>query len=361
MAKAAPTFIFAFLFVSPVGAASSPMDPDTSMMQLTALELDVGHYVGDVGAYDASVRDFDVHADNGTAVVRAAMERTPVYSCDFVADGSDVGLDGYDICQLNNDIDVGNDLATGAAWCAAAGGYLFGNYASGVTCGGLVLAPLNGGEMYLTPWARRGGRHLLFAGNNHGNCGNDQNMYIGRQCGWSGYPNPCDCDSAPCHVACARVSEASGKGDPHLTNVLGQHFDLYLPGFHALLQVPRGAKPPEALLLVNADARRLGAACADVYFQAVVISGAWANQSGTLHFSATSDGTPRGMKWTRFGTVDLKVVPGRTLGGVEYLNVLAKHLDRTGYRVGGLLGEDDHSDESTPDPACARAASLRAA
>ena len=38
--------------------------------------------------------------------------------------------------------------------------------------------------------------------------------------------------------------------------------------------------------------------------------------------------------------------------GGGYLNVFAKHLGRAGFVVGGLLGEDDHSDVIQPDGSC---------
>merc|ERR1719343_1448385 len=36
--------------------------------------------------------------------------------------------------------------------------------------------------------------------------------------------------------------KAGATGDPHMTNILGQRFDLIHPGQHALLQIPKGAR-----------------------------------------------------------------------------------------------------------------------
>jgi len=149
----------------------------------------------------------------------------------------------------------------------------------------------------------------------------------------------------------------TGKGDPHLVNMRGQRFDLYQPGIHVLLQVPRRAKPQDSLLRVEADARRMGAACADLYFRALNITGSWSNRTGGLQYSA--DQEPDGRGWRSFGAVDLKVVRGRTLSGIAYLNVLARHLGRLACPVGGLLGEDDHTAAATAGPECSAGLDLR--
>jgi hypothetical protein len=160
-------------------------------------------------------------------------------------------------------------------------------------------------------------------------------------------PPPTDGVSAP----------VSGVGDPHLTNMYGQRFDLYRPGVHVLLQIPRWAGLEHTLLRLEADARRMGT-CSELYFQALVIFGKWTNRSDRLEFFAKSDHKPNSMKWTQFGKVGLKVVSGRTREGLDYLNVFARHIGNIGYSVGGLLGEDDHKDVSIPPKACAKQVSL---
>jgi len=134
----------------------------------------------------------------------------------------------------------------------------------------------------------------------------------------------------------------SGTGDPHLSNVRGEHFDIYQPGTIALLHLPRLAEPARTLLLVEADARRMGDVCS-VYFQAVSIAGLWTNQSRPIKFIANQHGTPEGRKWKewmRFGPIDLKIA--RRKKGVDYLNIYARNVDHSGHEVGGLLGLDDH-------------------
>jgi len=150
---------------------------------------------------------------------------------------------------------------------------------------------------------------------------------------------------------------ATATGDPHLRNVHGQRFDLMKPGRHILINIPRGERTAP-FLRVRADARRLGG-CTDMYFRQLNITGSWAEarQHGGYHYSA-SDRAATKPQWVGFGKVETKVVHGRTERGLEYLNFYVKHLGRSGYVVGGLLGEDDHTDVSIPPDECRRKMSL---
>jgi hypothetical protein len=148
----------------------------------------------------------------------------------------------------------------------------------------------------------------------------------------------------------------SGIGDPHLTNIAGEHFDIYQPGSLTLMHLPRHADSANTLLLVLADAMRMGSVCS-VYFQVVTISGLWTNQSSKIRFFASARGTPSGTpsgtdnkQWMRFGTVDLKVT--RHKKGIDYLNVHARNVGHTGYAVGGLLGSDNHAFVATRPREC---------
>jgi len=149
-------------------------------------------------------------------------------------------------------------------------------------------------------------------------------------------------------------------GDPHLTNMYGERFDLYMTGRNILLQIPRWSSSSSALLRLEADATRMGDQCADVYFQMVAISGTWTNKTDEMRFFANGDtlGLPTSMNWMRFGKIDLKVVHGKTRQGTDYLNVFAKHLARAGFPVGGLLGIDDHTAASAQPSECTRSFSL---
>merc|ERR1719436_183441 len=154
----------------------------------------------------------------------------------------------------------------------------------------------------------------------------------------------------------------AATGDPHLMNVHGERFDLMKPGKHVLINIPRGSAE-DALLRVQADARRLGGHCADMYFQEVNVTGSWAEakQAGGYHYSA-SQPDDKAPEWLGFGSwfrkVGLKVVHGRTGSGLRYLNVYVKHLGRAGFAVGGLLGEDDHKDVMIPPASCTHQASM---
>jgi len=152
-------------------------------------------------------------------------------------------------------------------------------------------------------------------------------------------------------------------GDPHLTNMYGERYDLYQTGVQVLLQIPRKnfLGPRRTLLRLEADARRIGSVCSDVYFQVVKISGHWTNQTAPLEFFASSDDKPNHMEWTRFGKVELRVVNGTTRQGTKYLNVFAKNLGNAGYAVGGLLGGDSNTEAATPDQKCTNTLSLSTA
>jgi len=160
-------------------------------------------------------------------------------------------------------------------------------------------------------------------------------------------------------VDCTQVTTAApaATGDPHLQNVHGERFDLMVSGSHLLINIPRGSE--NALLRVQADARRVGQQCTDMYFQAVNVTGTWAeaHQAGGYHYSV-SESEVVAPGWVALGNVDLKIVRGHTDSGVHYFNVYVKHLGRAGYAVGGLLGEDDHHEVSTPTDGCRNLMSL---
>jgi len=151
----------------------------------------------------------------------------------------------------------------------------------------------------------------------------------------------------------------SATGDPHLTNVYGERFDLMKPGNHVLIQIPRGQRVEKSLLHVEAVAVQLGVQCADIYFQELNMTGVWVEtkRTGGLHFHAqdVSDEAP---KWEHVGKVDVKVAHGRTQQGTPYLNFYVRHLRRAGFAVGGLLGEDDHSEVAKSSAACVRRHSI---
>ena len=167
-----------------------------------------------------------------------------------------------------------------------------------------------------------------------------------------------DFTMAYCLAAATTTPVASATGDPHLQNIHGERFDLMREGTAMLIHVPRGKPVEGALLVVKADGVRLGSQCADMYFQALNITGAWADEVQTGGFAFTAQGGRDMRSWTKVGPLELKVVRGHTKQGIDYLNFFVKHLGRAGFAVGGLLGEDDHTEAATPSEECGRSVSL---
>ncbi|CAK0816727.1 unnamed protein product, partial [Prorocentrum cordatum] len=170
--------------------------------------------------------------------------------------------------------------------------------------------------------------------------------------GWP-TPQPTFLPAAP--MAGGAAGGVAATGDPHLQNVHGERFDLMQAGKHVLINIPRGVSAEDALLRVQADARRLGGSCSDMYFQELNITGSWAEakQVGGYHYDVRQS-VRTSPQWVAIGRVELKVVHGRTESGTLYLNVFVKHLGRSGFAVGGLLGEDDHKDAMTPPASCTK-------
>jgi hypothetical protein len=156
------------------------------------------------------------------------------------------------------------------------------------------------------------------------------------------------------------ASTVAGIGDPHLVNTHGQKFDLFQPGYHTLIEVPRWARRKTSFL-VRARATRAGAGCADLYFTEINISGTWAQKytAKNLRWVAEAPKPRYRAKWITFhDTISVKVVHGHTIQNTRYLNILVKGLGKTKVPVGGLLGEDDHTAAATPSKGCRRVVTL---
>ncbi|CAK0802474.1 unnamed protein product [Prorocentrum cordatum] len=188
------------------------------------------------------------------------------------------------------------------------------------------------------------------------NCGHEEDVgVICQPAGPTSSPTP---SPTPAPTV-APTNSASATGDPHLTNVHGQKFDLMKPGKHVLINIPRGEPAENAFLRVQALAQRLGDKCGEMYFQEVNVTGSWAEatQAGGYHYSI-SQSAAKTPEWVAFGEVELKVVQGRTHAGMKYFNVYVKRLGRAGFVVGGLLGEDDHTDATQAPASCHRQVTL---
>jgi len=162
----------------------------------------------------------------------------------------------------------------------------------------------------------------------------------------------------------ATSSSAQSVGDPHLQNIHGERFDVMKPGEHVLIHIPRQERPENTLLHIQAFARTLGADCTDTYFVRINVTGKWpsALRPGGFTFKADDPDSGAESKWMSLhgmsNGLQVKVVHGQTQQGIRYLNFFIKHLDRSGFLVGGLLGEDDHEDASTLPRACERRMAL---
>jgi len=90
-------------------------------------------------------------------------------------------------------------------------------------------------------------------------------------------------------------------GDPHLTNLRGQKFDIH-DGLHRLVHYPRDAPEEEALFKVDARAVETGpeADCYTVFLQNIKLSGKWVGDDITLSTNtslATSSAGAFGMSY----------------------------------------------------------------
>jgi len=174
----------------------------------------------------------------------------------------------------------------------------------------------------------------------------------------TGTPSPVPYPSST-PIAARATGAAAATGDPHLQNMYGQRFDLMRPGKHVLIHIPRGQSVDNSLLRVEADARQMGGHCADTYFQELNITGAWVEAKRTGGFRFRAESVPQEKAaWEHFGKVELKVIHGLTQQGIRYLNFYVKNLGGAGFAVGGLLGEDDHTEAAIPSEACSRRLSL---
>jgi len=150
--------------------------------------------------------------------------------------------------------------------------------------------------------------------------------------------------------------EASETGDPHLQNIFGQRFDLMQPGRHVLLHIPRAASASATLLRVQADARHEGGQCADMYFKALNVTGAWVGTDGHTY---SADAPQKSHGWMTAGKVEFKVAWGHTLNGIQYLNFYVRHLKLVDHEIGGLLGMDDFKEAATSNAWCKDVIQLR--
>jgi len=186
---------------------------------------------------------------------------------------------------------------------------------------------------------------------------------------------------SPTSAAPTTEAPPSASGDPHLVNIRGQRFDIYKVGQVEFLRVPYLSKNEQAnftALATIQDVAGSTSRCKESrYITSFLFGGAW---FGDRHLEVSMD---RGHMNVLLGGVKMKPSPRPLLiGGMVqahmldetklqvqigaakivvfrdiqpvhfFLNVQATSLGKLGYRIGGLLGEDDNAYVSTPPAEC---------
>ncbi|CAK0880683.1 unnamed protein product [Prorocentrum cordatum] len=123
-------------------------------------------------------------------------------------------------------------------------------------------------------WRDHGGDQLSMQYGLTSTMNGSDHWFVGYAKGWyAGYCNHHNRYFVCAIAATVQAPAASATGDPHLQNIHGERFDLMRPGNAVLIQIPRGQPFEKSWLTVEADARRLGSQCADMYFQSLNITG----------------------------------------------------------------------------------------
>jgi hypothetical protein len=223
-----------------------------------------------------------------------------------------------------------------------------------------------------------------------------------------------DCDDAKClkcsndYKKCTeckpneKCTLVGAKGDPHVTNIRGEAFDVLREGTMDVVVLPRGASPtsPFHHLTVQAQiARASKKMCEATFIEQVSAFGTWLGQGNeiTIDSGTLRDMTPLRLKlgnsnqWTDWEEVhhvlnaDASEIPKTTIsssrdeekhptirvafaiGGQEDISILVslyqhKHfsflnlsvdgLESYEAEVGGILGMDSHALAATPDVEC---------
>jgi len=188
-------------------------------------------------------------------------------------------------------------------------------------------------------------------------------------------------ESSPVSSPPSSPPKPSASGDPHLVNIRGERFDIYKLGQVEFLRVPYQSSKQEANFTAQAfiqDVAGSTSRCKESrYITSMIFGGAWL---GNHNLEVLMD---RGHMKVLFGGVQMKpslqpipmggmvqvhmrdetqllvkigaakIVVSRDIQPVHFfLNVQATSLGKLGYRIGGLLGEDDNADVSTPPAEC---------
>jgi hypothetical protein len=181
-----------------------------------------------------------------------------------------------------------------------------------------------------------------------------------------------------------KQTDPNGGGDPHMTNIRGQTYNLYKTGMVEFLRLPFESPSANANLTVSGKVEALPGTsdkCKQArYIKSVLFGGAWLEDrkllvslSDTGDMYTSLDGThlkpfdaevPVGPILhvrmldeetfrLRAGKASIDVMSAGNHGGQHYfLNLDTKALAALNIKIGGVLGEDDITDVSTPPPGC---------
>jgi hypothetical protein len=174
-------------------------------------------------------------------------------------------------------------------------------------------------------------------------------------------------------------------GDPHVTNIRGEKFNVFKVGHLEFLRVPLQSAYKDANLTILGNVKDLVGTsdqCEQVrYITSVLFGGAWVGdqklnvsvEGGELvarvgtsfeRINPSDHATPigsllhlhmpdKGHAQLRAGQMSIAISAAGDHGGKHfYLNLDAKSLAALKCQIGGLLGEDSHDDVSTRPSGC---------
>jgi len=180
-------------------------------------------------------------------------------------------------------------------------------------------------------------------------------------------------------VAACGGTNAAAVGDPHVTNLAGEHFDILATGHFTFLQLWKEKQP---LYTLEGSIKRIGESCTQTFIDYISLSGS-AVREKTKHDIVEVKPSSNGLlvalhgKWQehnvlphspfiyalqksvhfRIELAQLKVSVDEHWGW-KYLNLNFHSLQllvkaRPDLHFGGLLAFDDHAEASKPSNGCA--------
>jgi hypothetical protein len=179
------------------------------------------------------------------------------------------------------------------------------------------------------------------------------------------------------------LGNITGVSDPHMKNALGESFDIKRLGQHEFLRVPRESASEAANFTVTAKivdwADSIDECAAVPYIQSLRFGGLWLEHHGVdvemlsddmvvsvagvaqkATFEPLSLGADVMLSMPRKGDLTLRV-GSASIGVVRdaqenhfFLDFHATSLKSLGYSVGGLLGEDAHTEVDALPSECSR-------